>query len=117
LAALPAIYCLPRPVEEDILSLSAILLDEDYFSALQAAKIAIDGVSLLNEDLLIPFKAKAHLDLVERKLAGENVNDKDIKKHRNDVFRLIQLIPANRQIEISDRIRGDLRSFVRCTSS
>ena len=32
------------PVEEDILSLSAILLDDDYYAALQNSRITIEGV-------------------------------------------------------------------------
>lgn len=46
-------------------------------------------------DCLIPFKAKAWLDLKERKLNGEQVDSKNIKKHKNDVCRLAQLITAN----------------------
>ena len=44
---------------------------------------------------LIPFKAKAWLDLKERKLNGDQVDSKNIKKHKNDVFRLALLITAN----------------------
>ena len=35
----------PIPVEEDVVSLSAILLDEDYFEALQKARRVIDDIS------------------------------------------------------------------------
>lgn len=31
---------------------------------------------------------KAWLDLSERKAAGEDIDSKNIKKHKNDVFRL-----------------------------
>ena len=41
---------------------------------------------------LIPFKAKAWMDLTDRKAAGEHVDSKNIKKHKNDVFRLTELI-------------------------
>ena len=34
------------------------------------------------------LKAKAWLDLSARKEAGEHVDSKDIRKHKNDVFRL-----------------------------
>ena len=100
------------PVDEDILSLSAILLDEHYYAALQHSRIVIDGISLLSEDLLIPFKAKAFLDLTQRKADGDKVDNKDIKKHRNDVFRLAQLLPAGHHVEIAETIANDLRSFL-----
>lgn len=100
------------PVDEDVISLSAILLDDNYYDALRTSKIVIDGISLLNESLLIPFKAKAFLDLTERRAQGEKIDSKTITKHRNDVFRLVQLLTEESQIKLSGSIRNDLRTFV-----
>ena len=64
--------------------------------------------------LPIPFKAKAWLDLKERKLNGEQVDSKNIKKHKNDVFRLAQLITANTRQVLSSEIADetvDLKSL------
>lgn len=102
----------PIPVEEDVVSLSAILLDDGYYEALQAAKRQVDGVTIIDESLLIPFKARAFLDLRGRLESGEKVDSKNIKKHRNDVFRLVQLLPEGVAIEVSAPIRDDLRRFV-----
>lgn len=102
----------PIPVEEDIVSLSAILLDEGYYEALHAAKRQVDGVTIIDETLLIPFKARAFLDLTERSEAGEKIDSKNVKKHRSDVFRLVQLLPADASVEISETIREDLRRFI-----
>lgn len=107
----------PIPVEEDVISLSAILLDEGYYEALQAAKRKVDGVTIIDETLLIPFKARAFLDLTTRSEAGEKVDSKNIKKHRNDVFRLVQLLPQDAAIEVSEPIREDLRRFVDLTQA
>ena len=100
------------PVDEGILSLSAILLDEHYYAALQNSRIIIDGISLLSEELLIPFKAKAFLDLTQRKADGDRVAIDDIKKHRRDVFRLAQLLPADHHVDIAATIADDLRAFI-----
>lgn len=100
------------PVEEDAVSLSAILLEEGYYEALQNAKREMDGVTIIDETLLIPFKARAFLDLSERKEQSEKIDSKNIKKHRNDVFRLAQLLPRDADIEIPDPIRDDLRRFL-----
>ena len=101
------------PVDEDILSLSAILLDDNYYAALQDSRITIDGVSLLREELLIPFKAKAFLDLTLRKANGDKtVKSKDIKKHRKDVFRLAQLLPADLRVDVAESIRNDFQEFL-----
>ena len=100
------------PVDQDIVSLSAILLDDAYFEALQAAKRQIDGVTIVDETLLIPVKARAVLDLTARSEEGTNVGRKDIRKHRNDVFRLAQLLPQNARIALPERVHRDLRDFV-----
>jgi hypothetical protein len=99
-------------VEEAVANLSALLLDRDYYQALLNHRRTIDGVTILTEDLLIPFKAKAFLDLSERKAAGERIDRNDVRKHRNDVFRLLQLMPAERRVELPDTIRADLEQFI-----
>ena len=63
---------------------------------------------------MIPFKAKAWLDLSHRKSEGEQVDSRDIRKHRNDVFRLTELLDRNMAplIYIPDAIRADISEFV-----
>ncbi len=102
----------PISVEEGVVSLSAILLDDSYYEALHSAKRNVHGVTVIDETLLIPFKVKAFLDLTERKNNGDKIDSKNIKKHRNDVFRLIQLLPSDAAVDISEPIRSDLRRFV-----
>lgn len=100
------------PVDDEIISLSAILLDNDYYAALLGSRLVIDGISLLSEALLIPFKAKAFLDLSERRTRGEKVESRAIAKHRNDVFRLLQLLPGDSHVDVAEPIRNDLRDFL-----
>jgi len=102
----------PVEVEEDVVSLSAILLNKDYFEALLAFKRVENGVSILDERLLIPFKAKAFLDLSERKEVGEAVDQKQIDKHLRDVFRLLQLLAPDERIALPASISADLARFV-----
>ena len=59
---------------KDISSLSAILLDDDYYEFLKQGKVTVDGVTVLDAAYLIPFKAKAWMDLTDRKAAGEHVD-------------------------------------------
>lgn len=49
----------PLPMEDDISSLSAILLDDDYYEFLKKGRIKISEVTILDAPFLIPFKAKA----------------------------------------------------------
>lgn len=100
------------PVENEALSLSALLLNDDYFSALQSGKRVIGGVSLIDEYLLIPFKARAFLDMADRKAEGGDVDSKNINKHRNDVFRLAQLLRTDMKFDVPASIREDIQRFV-----
>lgn len=78
----------PLPVDANASSLSAILMDDHYYRLLLEGRKEIDDVCVLQPGLIIVFKAKAWLDLTERRKAGEAVKGSDIKKHKNDVFRL-----------------------------
>lgn len=61
---------------------------------------------------MIPFKAKAWLDLKERKERGNHVDSCDIKKHKNDVIRLSMLLVPDNKIEVPDMIKNDLSQFI-----
>lgn len=102
----------PLPMEEDISSLSAILLDEDYYQLLRSGTTTLDGVTVLDAAHLIPFKAKAWLDLTNRKNAGESVDSKNIRKHKNDVFRLTDLLTQDTKVTVSQTVWADLQAFL-----
>lgn len=102
----------PLPIDEEISSLSAILLNEAYYELLKNGPIDIDGITVLSPTCLIPFKAKAWLDLKKRKAGGAKVDSKNIKKHKNDVFRLAQLITANTRQSLSTEIAEDMKNFL-----
>ena len=102
----------PLPMEEDISSLSAILLHDTYYEFLKMGQIVLDGTPLLRAEYIIPFKVKAWLDLSERKANGEAVDSKNIRKHKNDVFRLSALLGQNTSVELSDEIYEDMKTFL-----
>jgi len=99
-------------VDGEISSLSAILLDLEYYQFLRNGKIVIDGLPLLDAEHIIPFKAKAWLDLSNRKASGEQVDSKNIRKHKNDVFRLATLLTAESRISLSENIMADMTDFL-----
>lgn len=102
----------PIPIDEAIASLSAILLDETYYHFIHAGKLAIDGLSILSASHLIPIKARAHIDLADRKKNGENIDDRDIRKHKNDIIRLFQLLSPSNRISLPDPIHKDFQIFL-----
>ncbi|MFH0726841.1 MAG: hypothetical protein V2B19_10900 [Pseudomonadota bacterium] len=82
----------PIPMGDAASSLSAILLDDTYYRFILEGTQVIDGLSVVGPEHLIPLKAKAWIDMTERRQHGDQVDKNDIKKHRNDVFRLYQII-------------------------
>jgi len=102
----------PLPIDDEISSLSAILLNEAYYELLKTGQMMVEVIPVLSPTCLIPFKAKAWLDLKERKLNGEQVDSKNIKKHKNDVFRLAQLITVNTRQVLNSEIAEDMKKFL-----
>ncbi len=102
----------PIPMEEEVSSLSAILLDEAYYNFLKRGPVVLNGVSILNTPYLIPFKMKAWLDLTERKAKGEAVDGKNIRKHKNDVFRMLGLLGIETTVDTSGKVREDISEFL-----
>ncbi len=102
----------PVPVEEAAASLSAILLDEDYYAWIQKGKQLLRGVSVVVPKHIIPLKARAWLDLRARKANGEPIDSKKIKKHRNDVFRLFPVLTPEPITDVPASIKEDMRKFL-----
>ena len=102
----------PIPMDEEVSSLSAILLDGEYYQFIQNNRIVVDDLSLLSAEALIVLKAKAWLDLSVRKEAGEHVDSKDIRKHKNDVFRLWASTSRETAVTIPAGIREDMQRFL-----
>ncbi|MCK9409853.1 MAG: hypothetical protein WCX28_13935 [Bacteriovoracaceae bacterium] len=93
-------------------SLSAILMDETYYSYTIANSSIVEDLHRADINALICLKAKAYLDLTERKSRGEKIDDDDIKKHKTDIFRLGALLTADTRYELPDSIGGDFNTFM-----
>lgn len=102
----------PLPISEDVASLSAILLDDGYYCFVLEGIRRVDGIALLDAEHLIPMKARAWIDLTARRDAGELIDDRDIKKHRNDVVRLSQLLPGSAIVKLPGPLMVDMRNFL-----
>lgn len=103
---------IPVAAGAEVHSLSAILLDETYYSWIREHHNTEDGLPFANATSLIPLKAHAWLDLTARKQAGDKVDSKDIDKHRSDVFRLAATLPGEAGPSVPDTIRTNLTQFL-----
>ena len=61
---------------------------------------------------MLPLKARAWLDLTARRAQGEGIDSRNIKKHKNDVFRLVAVLSPAETEGVPEAIKDDLRSFL-----
>ena len=102
----------PIPTDEDLSSLSAILMDDDYYSFTIKNSNIENDLHLASIETLICLKAKAFLDLNTRKEAGETIDSRNIKKHKNDVIRLALTLTDEQKISLPDTISSDMQKFI-----
>lgn len=103
----------PIPVAEDLSSLSAILMNDEYYGfTIKNSEVAGD-LHRATVKTLICLKAKAFLDLKTRKEKGEKIDKKDIRKHKNDVIRLAALLAEDDSLKLPGSIGEDMRQFMK----
>lgn len=102
----------PIPNDDaDLSSLSAILMDDDYYSFTIEHSRVYNGLHICNIEGLICLKAKAYLEMIERKSRGEQVDSRHIAKHKKDIFRLAAMLaPVDRYV-LPDKLRTDMNDF------
>ena len=110
-------YLTPIPLDEAVASLSAILLDDGYYSFIIRGRRELDGLPWVGADRLIPLKARAWLDLTARKAGGDAVDAKSIRKHANDTMRLSQLLMPDGAVKLNENIAADLHRFLEAITS
>ena len=103
---------IPIHIDDDTSSLSAILLDNDFYRFMLSGREVVDGVTILKAEYIIPFKMYAWLDLRNKKNDNIHVNDKDMRKHKNDVFRLLQLVGENKKVIVNNTVKEVVRQFI-----
>ncbi|MEZ3435803.1 MAG: hypothetical protein K1W34_14535 [Lachnospiraceae bacterium] len=108
----PDTHLMPLHIDDEVSSLSAILLNDGYYRFLLDGRTVIDGISILDAEHIIPLKMKAWLDLKSKRAEGLHVNSRDIKKHRLDVFRLFQLVREGQKITVPKSVGEDITQFI-----
>lgn len=102
----------PIHIDDEVSSLSAILLNDDYYRILLEGKVVRNGLSVLRPEYLILFKAKAFLDLKQRKDRGETVDSKNISKHKKDILRIAAELVLESIGELPEAVETDVRAFI-----
>lgn len=108
----PAGRTTPLPFGDDF-SLSALLLDDDYYDLLIGGREILNGYSILKDKYLIIFKAKAWLDLSLKREAGDkSITSTNIKKHLNDIARLVGSLNDMEKPQLLPTIQIDITNFL-----
>jgi hypothetical protein len=102
----------PVHIDDTVSSLSAILLDDDYYKALLEGKVVANGLSVLGPEYLILFKAKAYLDLKQRKSNGKIVDSNNIKKHKKDILRIVAELMLEKADNLPLSVKVDMDTFI-----
>ena len=102
----------PIHIDDEVSSLSAILLNDEYYRVLLDGKTLVNGVSVLRPEYLIVFKAKAFLDLSAKKEQGASVDSRDIRKHKNDILRIMAEFLLEKPNVLPEEVRIDMKTFV-----
>ena len=106
-------YLTPIPVDDDLSSLSAILMDDDYYNYMIEHSTDEGGLHRANTEALICLKAKAFLEIRERIANGSKEDKKQLKKHKADIFRMAIMMPADEVHELPLPIKDRLQTFMR----
>jgi hypothetical protein len=103
----------PIPVDDTVESLSAILLNDEYYGLIIESKVLIDGVPVVSKDALIQLKARAWMDLSDRRANGEVVKGDDIRKHVKDVIRFFATLRPKDTNQLEEgSIKVDMTEFL-----
>lgn len=100
------------PADNDLSSLSAILLNDEYYNFIVKGSSINGSIRMADVESLICLKAKAYLEIAERIAAGVKEDEKHLRKHKADVFRLAVLTSSGLKYTLPDSIKKDLHSFI-----
>jgi hypothetical protein len=102
----------PIPLDEDLSSLSAILMNEAYYRYTIEHSELVEGVHVSNIESLICLKCRAYIDLARRRAEGEAIDSRKVNKHKRDVFRLTAMLDATERFDLPTDLSRDVRTFV-----
>ena len=102
----------PIPTDEMHQSLSAIIMDDDFYNFTIRQADDINGLLVANNLALIVLKVNAYLNLNKEREEGIKVNSKDIKKHRSDVLKLVAAGTYPEPVAVMPKIYGAVQQFV-----
>lgn len=84
----PNTHLMPLHIDDEVSSLSAILLNDDYYHFLLNGRIEKAGISILDAEHIIPLKMKAWIDLKSKKEQGIHVPSSVLADIQNFILQM-----------------------------
>jgi hypothetical protein len=107
---------IPIHIDDKVTSLSALLLSDDYYDLLKNGKKLIGSCCVIDFETMILFKIKAWVDLNDKVKSKQNIDHRNIKKHKNDIFRLLVNVVPSQRIHVSETVKNDVLQFAQQVS-
>lgn len=99
----------PIPIGGNVSSLSAILMDEEFYHFALAHSITEDTLHVADTIGLMCLKMKAYLNLSSQEPPAHY---SDIRKHMSDVFKLMVSGSIMEPVALSENIKKDVALFI-----
>lgn len=109
----PDFHLTPIPVDDDLSSLSAILLDDDFYNYVIEHSELVEEIHRAKIESIIVLKAKAFIGISNRIAQGIKEDNKHLKKHRNDAFKMTLLLTGEERFPLPESIRIMLIDFLK----
>lgn len=101
----------PLPLGDEISSLSAIIMNDDFYHFTISHSRLTNGIRHADSAALIALKARAYLNLQQDRADGKRVNSKDVKKHRSDILKNVVIMEPT-QLVAPEAIITCIKDFV-----
>jgi hypothetical protein len=108
----PDSHLTPISVDDDLSSLSAILIIDEYYNYMIEHSQFENGLHRANIEALICLKVIAFLEIKERIDNGSKEDSKQLKKHKADIFRLAVMLSPDAEFILPAAIQNNVNQFM-----
>lgn len=95
---------------------SGILLEDEYYDLIKNNAVDGDNCKYITAVAQIPLKARAFNEIRDRAAKGISINERDIKKHRNDVLLFSAALPVGGSFKLAGLPQKHLEEYIKIVS-
>lgn len=106
------IHIVHVPMDGYTSSFSAIILDKAYYDFAVEHSHVVNDIRILNPEAIIVLKALAFMGNLKLKREGLQIDQKNIDKHKRDIYRLAYTFDGSERFDVDDQVKELLRNFI-----